>query len=69
MFRLFDILILLSAFGALIFSIILYTNAAASTALYISFWAPALLGFGIYIKLIRIVHFVLYKNLDEEATQ
>jgi hypothetical protein len=33
------------------------------TALFVGLWVPIILGFGIHIKLVRIVHFVLYKNL------
>ena len=66
MFRTFDILVLSASGLALLLSTYLYFTSDKMTALYVGLWAPIILGFGIHIKLLRIVHFVLYKNLSEE---
>ena len=64
MFRLFDVLVLLSASLALCVSAYLFIQGDKATANYIGLWVLTILGFGLYFKLLRIVHFVLYKNLN-----
>ena len=67
MFRTFDILILSSAILSLLFSVYLFLTGDKDIALYVGIWVPSILGFGIHIKLLRIVHFVLYKNLRGDS--
>ena len=67
MFRLFDVLVLTAAILALGLSAYLFVYADKTTALYVGLWVPIILGFGIHIKLLRIVHFVLYKNLNADS--
>ena len=69
MFRSFDILVLLSALLSLFFSLYLFIVGDKQTALYVGIWVPSVLGFGIHIKLLRIVHFVLYKYLNGDDTK
>ena len=64
MFRSFDILVLSAAMFSLFFSVYLFIQGDKDTALYVGIWVPSILGFGIHIKLLRIVHFVLYKRLN-----
>ncbi len=64
MFRTFDVLVLSAALLALSLSAYLFLTADKITAVYVGLWVPIILGFGIHIKLLRIVHFVLYKNLN-----
>ena len=66
MFRLYDILVILSSLVTLALSIFLWINQQRQEALFIAILLPSLLGFGIYFKLLRIVHFVLYKNLNKK---
>ena len=63
MFRLFDILVLTAATLAFGLAGYLFVYSDQITALFVGLWVPIILGFGIHIKLVRIVHFVLYKNL------
>lgn len=63
MFRLFDILVLTAATLAFCLAGYLFVYSDQITALFVGLWVPIILGFGIHIKLVRIVHFVLYKNL------
>ena len=63
MFRLFDILVLTAATLAFGLAGYLFVYSDQMTALFVGLWVPIILGFGIHIKLVRIVHFVLYKNL------
>lgn len=63
MFRLFDILILTAATLAFGLAGYLFVYSDQMTALFVGLWVPIILGFGIHVKLVRIVHFVLYKNL------
>ena len=69
MFRTFDILVLSAALLALSLSAYLFLYADKTTALYVGLWVPIILGFGIHIKLLRIVHFVLYKNLNADDNE
>ena len=55
MFRSFDILVLTSAMLSLLFSVYLFIQGDKQTALYVGIWVPSVLGFGIHIKLLRIV--------------
>ena len=66
MFRTFDVLVLISAILSLTLSVYLFVFSDKYIALYVGIWVPSVLGFGIYVKLLRIVHFVLYKNLKDD---
>ena len=67
MFRAFDILILTSAIISLLLSVFLYLEGDSLKATYVGIWVPSIMGFGIYVKLLRIVHFVLYKKILKES--
>ena len=69
MFRTFDILVLVSAILSLTLSVYLFVFSDKYIAMYVGIWVPSVLGFGIYVKLLRIVHFVLYKNLKEDDAE
>jgi hypothetical protein len=59
----------MSAVVALLFSLYLWLQVDQIMGLFMGVWVGVILCFGIYMKLLRIVHFVLYKNLnkDEES--
>ena len=69
MFRTFDILVLVSAILSLTLSVYLFVFSDKYIAMYVGIWVPSVLGFGIYVKLLRIVHFVLYKNLTDDKSE
>ncbi len=69
MFRTFDVLVLISALLSLTLSVYLFVFSDKYIALYVGIWVPSMLGFGIYVKLLRIVHFVLYKNLKTQEEE
>ena len=69
MFRTFDVLVLISALLSLTLSVYLFIFSDKYIALYVGIWVPSMLGFGIYVKLLRIVHFVLYKNLKTQEEE
>ncbi len=48
-----DILMLLSAFLSLIFSEILWYKGENEGAIFVGIWVPSILGFAIYLKLIK----------------
>ena len=62
MFRLFDVLVLLTSLLTFGLSIYVYITNGLDHALYIGVFGLFILAFSIYIKLLRIVHFVLYKT-------
>ena len=66
MFRLFDIMVLLLTFVSFLFSIYLWFGGNREEGLYVGLWVTSIIGVGIYFKLLRIVHFVLYKNFDKK---
>ncbi len=49
-----DILLMISAFSSLIFSEILWFQGNHDSALFIGLWVPSILGFGIYLKTIKM---------------
>jgi len=69
MFRLFDILVLLLTFISFVFSIYLWFSGNRDEGLYVGLWVTSIIGVGIYFKLLRIVHFVLYKNLNNKEVK
>ncbi len=69
MFRIFDILVLTSAILSLFLSIGIFIYSDQQLAIYVGLWVSSILGFGIYVKLLRIVHFVLYRNLNEQNNE
>ncbi len=66
MFRLFDIMVLLLTFVSFLLSIYLWFGGNREEGLYVGLWVTSIIGVGIYFKLLRIVHFVLYKNFDKK---
>jgi hypothetical protein len=66
MFRMFDVMVLLSTLLTFIYSLFLWFNGDHEAGLYVGTWVAVVIGLGIYFKLLRIVHFVLYKNLDDK---
>jgi UDP-N-acetylmuramyl pentapeptide phosphotransferase/UDP-N-acetylglucosamine-1-phosphate transferase len=48
-----DMLILLSALASLIYAVISYFNGEKDVAMFVGLWVPSLLGFGIYINLLK----------------
>jgi hypothetical protein len=52
-FSLTDKLLFVAAFLSLIFSEIVYFQGQKLDAIFVGLWVPAILGFGIYLKLIR----------------
>ena len=69
MFRLFDILVLLLTFISFVFSIYLWFSGNRDEGLYVGLCVTSIIGVGIYFKLLRIVHFVLYKNLNNKEVK
>ena len=69
MFRLFDILVLFASLSTFALSIYIFIYNGLELSLYIGVFGIFILCFGIYLKLIRIVHFVLYKNLTDSKKQ
>jgi len=49
-----DILLMISAFSALIFSEILWFQGNQESALFIGLWVPSILAFGIYLKTVKM---------------
>ena len=66
MFRSFDILVLLSVLLTFVYSLFLWFSGDQQAGIYVGCWVAIVVGLGIYFKLLRIVHFVLYKNLDKQ---
>ena len=66
MFRSFDIMVLLLTFISFLFSIYLWFGGNREEGLYVGLWVTSIIGVGIYFKLLRIVHFVLYRNFDNK---
>jgi hypothetical protein len=52
-FTIADKLLFTTALLSLIFSEILYFNGAKEDGIFIAFWVPSILAFGIYLKLIK----------------
>jgi len=48
-----DKLLFVSAFLSLIYSEILFFIGSANQAIFIGLWVPSILGFGIYLKLLK----------------
>ncbi len=66
MFRLFDKLVLSLTFVSFLFSIYLWFGGSREEGLYVGLWVTSIIGVGIYFKLLRIVHFVLYRNFKDK---
>ncbi len=49
-----DLIMLFLAFSSLIFSEISWFNGEKEAALFIGLWVPSILGFAIYLKLLKI---------------
>ena len=67
MFRLYDYLVLLASGMACLFSTYLFFNVAPLLGVFVGIWGVIILGFGIHVKLVRIVHFVLYKSIKGDV--
>jgi hypothetical protein len=52
-FTLADKLLFVAAFLSLVYSEILFFNGNADQAIFIGLWVPSILGFGIYLKLLK----------------
>ncbi len=66
MIRIYDIIVITAALTAMLFSLYLFLQVDKVNGLFMGVWVSVILCFGIYGKLLRIVHFVLYKNLEEK---
>ena len=69
MFRIYDYIVFIAAFLSFGFSVYLWFSGQREVGLYVGIWVPSLLALGIYGKLLRIVHFVLYKRLPEKEEE
>ena len=69
MFRVFDVMVLLLTFLTFLYSLFLWFSGDQEAGLYVGTWVVVIIGLGIYFKLLRIVHFVLYKNLDSKKDE
>jgi hypothetical protein len=49
-----DKLLLASALLSLIYAEVLFFNGEAHAAIFVGIWVPSILGFGIYLKLLRV---------------
>jgi hypothetical protein len=49
-----DVIMLLLAFICLVFSEIMWFRGENQGAIFIGLWVPSILGFGIYLKLLKI---------------
>ncbi len=49
-----DLIMLFLAFGCLIFSETMWFRGEKEGALFIGLWVPSILGFAIYLKLLKI---------------
>lgn len=52
-FTLADKLLFASALISLIYSEVLYFNGDTHSAIFVGIWVPSILGFGIYLKLLK----------------
>ncbi len=52
-FEFFDILILMAAFLSLAYSELSWFKGEKEAALFVGLWVPSIIGFGIYLKLIK----------------
>ena len=49
-----DIIMLILAFSCLIFSEVMWFTGEKEGALFVGLWVPSILGFSIYLKLLKI---------------
>ena len=68
MFRLYDYLVFSAAFVSFLLSVSLWFSGYREEGAFVGIWVPSILGIGIYVKLIRIVHFVLYKKYRDRES-
>lgn len=52
-FDIVDILILLAAFLSLVYSELSWFRGEREAAIFVGLWVPSIIGFGIYLKLIK----------------
>ena len=67
MLRTYDYWVLLSALTTFGFSAYIFFEIHPSLGLFSAICSVGVLCIGVYIKLVRIVHFVLYKNLTSHG--
>ena len=48
-----DILILVAAFASLVYSELCWFKGEKESALFVGLWVPSIIGFGIYLKLMK----------------
>jgi ABC-type multidrug transport system permease subunit len=48
-----DILIISAAFASLIYSMVAFFTGDKDTSSFVGMWVPALLGFGIYLNILK----------------
>ena len=48
-----DILILVAAFASLVYSELSWFKGEKESALFVGLWVPSIIGFGIYLKLMK----------------
>jgi len=48
-----DKILLILAFGTLVFSELMWFNGERDGALFVGLWVPSILGFAIFLKLIK----------------
>lgn len=65
MFRNFDKFVLGATFVTFLFSNYLWFTGHYQEGIYVGIWVIANIGVGIYFKLLRIVHFVLYRYINK----
>ena len=49
-----DFIMLILAFGCLIFAEIMWFRGETDGALFVGLWVPSILGFAIYLKLLKL---------------
>lgn len=65
MIRTFDVIVGITIILTFSVSVLLWVTGQQAEALLVAIWCAIITGVSIYVKLLRIVHFVLYKNLKK----
>lgn len=69
MFKIYDYLIFFAAFASFLLSVYLWFSGYREEGAFVGIWVPSILGIGIYGKLIRMIHFVFYKKLNDRESR
>lgn len=64
----FDKIILISTFLSFCLSVYLYFTGQQSLGMFVGLWVPSIVGVGIFIKLIRLRHF-LPRKLEKKGDE